>query len=220
MTPKSTLTTTEFNLLSTAIRGLLKQTDFAKTLEETAALYAVFGTVIMMKHLDVNCRPVAGEFYLNHPTEQRVLGIGRAEGECAGTEQATFHTWIQTESHIIDLMSPNYPEIYTATNGSTQLPRRMLQLPYSDDAKNWEEFQQGVPLMTFPDGELTDALMLQVARDSRCDDLAHALEFWWQKLSEDPFATFVLYPDGGEGLLIARDGCEADGVWKGQSRGN
>jgi len=217
MTEKSTVTENEFNLLSTAIQGLLLKTGFAKDHEENSTLFSMFGTVIVMGQLGIPCSPVAGDWYIHHPDGQRVLGIGKSVGKRTNPNWAGFHTWIQTETHIIDLMSPMYPEIFPAANSPFPLQRRMLQLPRKDDAKNWEEFQQGAPLMTVPNEELTDALLAKVADDQRCEDLAGALVHWWPKLKEDTKATLALYPDGGEGLAIARTGHSAEGVWQGPS---
>jgi len=215
MTERNTITENDFNLLSTAIQGLLLKTGFAKDQEENSALFSMFGAVIVMGKLGVPCSPVAGDWYIHHPNGQAVLGIGRADRKRAEPNLAGFHAWIQTETHIIDLMSPMYPEIFTAANSLSPVPRKMLQVPRTDDANNWEEFRQGAPLMAVPNEELTDALLEKVASDQRCDDLAGALLHWWPKLKADSKAILALYPDGGEGLVIARTGHTAKGGWQG-----
>ena len=217
MADRNTITENEFNLLSTAIQGLLLKTGLAKDHEENSTLFGLIGTVIVKGKLGVACSPVAGDWYIHHPDGQRVLGIGNAGENQTDTNCPGFHMWIQTETHIIDLMSPMYPEIFPAANSPSPLRRRMLQLPKKDDAKSWEEFQQGAPLMAAPNEELTDALLDKVTNDQRCMDLAGAALHWWPKLIADPKAILALYPDGGECLAIARTGHSAEGVWRGPS---
>lgn len=214
MTKQSTITEMDFNLISTAIQGLLSKTGLVKDHETSASLFAILGAVIIRNKLGVHCRPVAGEWYVNHPDGLSVLGIGSAIGDCAGAKQAGFHMWIQTETHIIDLMSPLYPEIFPAANSPFPFQRRMLQLPKNADAKSWDEFQRGAPLLTLPDVELTDATMEQVASDQRCEELAGVLLEWWPKLKLEAKSVVTLYQRGGEIRTISCAGYEAKGAWK------
>jgi hypothetical protein len=215
MTESNTITENDFNLISTAIQGLLLKTNFAKKQEENSALFSMLGAVIVKDKLGVPCRPVAGDWYIHHPNGQTVLGIGKASGKPVEPNSAGFHAWIQTETHIIDLMSPMYPEIFSTANSLYPVPRQMLQVPRTDDAKNWEEFQQGAPLKADPNVELSNALFDKVANDQRCEDLAGALLHWWPKLIADSKAILAFYPDRGDGFIIARTGHTAMGVWQG-----
>lgn len=215
MTEKSTISENDFNLLSTAIQGLLLKTGFAKTHEEESAVFSMLGAVIMKGKLGIPCRPVVGDWYIHHPNGETVLGIGKAIGKPAEPKSAGIHAWIQTETHIIDLMSPMYPEIFSAANSLSPVPRKMLQVPRTDDAKNWEEFLQGAPLMANPNVELSKTLLDKVANDQDCGDLAGALLHWWPKLMADSKAILAFHPVRGDGLAIARNGHPAVGGWKG-----
>lgn len=215
MTERSTIFENDFNLLSTAIQGLLLKTGFAKNHEEESAVFAMLGTVIMKGKLGIPCRPVVGEWYIHHPNGETVLGIGKAIGKPAEPKSAGIHVWIQTETHIIDLMSPMYPEIFSAANSISPVPRKMLQVPRTDDAKSWAEFQQGAPLKADPNIELTKTLVDKVANDQDFEDLAGALIHWWPKLIADSNAILAFYPVRGDGFAIARTGQAAVGGWKG-----
>ncbi|MEP2784719.1 MAG: DUF2026 family protein [Pseudoruegeria sp.] len=215
MTEGKTITEYDFNLLSTAIQGLLLKTSFAKSQEEYSVLFSILGAVIMKGKLGIPCRPVVGDWYIHHPNGEIVLGIGKVIGKPAEPKSAGFHAWIQTETHIIDLMSPMYPEIFSAANSLSPVPRKMLQVPRTDDAKNWEEFQQGVPLMANPNVELSKTLLGEVANDQDCEGLAGALLHWWPKLIADSKAILAFYPVRGDGLAIAHTGHKAVGGWQG-----
>ncbi|MEP5375956.1 MAG: hypothetical protein ABJQ14_09220, partial [Hyphomicrobiales bacterium] len=106
-------------------------------------------------------------------------------------------------------------EIFSAANSLSPVPRKMLQVPRTDDAKNWEEFQQGVPLMANPNVELSKTLLGEVANDQDCEGLAGALLHWWPKLIADSKAILAFYPVRGDGLAIAHTGHKAVGGWQG-----
>jgi len=217
MTEKSTVTQSEFNLISTAIQALLIKTAHTKKLEASCIHFASFGAAIMKHQLNISCRTVAGAWFLHHPDGQRVLGFGKKEGDNIRTKKTGFHMWVQTKTHIIDFMSPLYPEIFSEAHSAAPIQRRMLQIPLEDDAQNKEDFNQGDPLMALPDARLTRVLGEGLAKDIGSEDLIKALLRWWPNLQKQPYSSLVLATNRGERLEILPTGHQANGIWKGPS---
>ncbi|MCF3595423.1 DUF2026 domain-containing protein [Rhodobacteraceae bacterium LMO-12] len=217
MTTRTMITLAEFNLISTAIQGLLKQTDYVQKIETSCTLFATFGAAILTYHLGIPCQPVAGGWHLHHPDGVGVLAFGQKENRQIRTTENGFHMWVQTESHIIDFMSPLYPEIFVSEAATSPLPRQMLQLNRKLDAESQTAFLQGAPLMTMYDDVLAKSLIERVAGNVVNDALVRALLTWWPLLEKTPDAELALGVHSGKRLKISRSGHGGEGLWRGPS---
>ncbi|MGR1580100.1 DUF2026 family protein [Thalassobius sp. S69A] len=215
MTHRSLITQNEFNLITTAIQGLLETTGHTKTVVGGCAIFACFGAAVMNSKLNIPCRPVAGAWQLHHPNGQCVLGIGQEEERRIHANENGFHMWVQTETHIIDFMSPLYPEVFPEVHSEAPIPRRVLQVPRKDDAKDMGEFLNGSPLFTLPSLDLTKSFVEGVAKSSSSQDLLNVFLSWWSGLEKEPHLGIELEKSTGEYLEIWPSDCKAEGVWKG-----
>ena len=67
------------------------------------------GALIMNKHYKIPARAVAGGFALCVEPGKNML-FGRDGGGIVHFDEDGFHMWVQTETHVIDFMSPLYQE--------------------------------------------------------------------------------------------------------------
>ncbi|CUI27560.1 DUF2026 family protein [Cognatishimia activa] len=203
----------DFNLLSSATYGIVHHAGQPKSRAESHFMISTLGIVVMKLAMEINCRRVVGNWRIRNNLSGGTYGIGSLKSSIGNTEDDDFHTWIETETHCIDLMSPMYPDVFAGTEHSSKVPSAMVQIPKEMDAKTIKQFEQGAVLFTEPDPSLTKSLIAQFAENDELDDLAQALLHWWPKLKQDSGSQLRFVHKDGRGLLIKPADYEASQSW-------
>lgn len=146
--------------------------------------FATCGAYMLEKHYKIAARPVGGGFALR-VNDNEVAFFGEDKGDRIVTSADGFHMWVQTETHLIDFMTPIFPESFAAQN--LTVPRLMFQRPIASEAAGLDAMEQPGDFFTFPDPKLTHELLtkfmsrassgdlVEVADASNCHSFANAI---------------------------------------------
>lgn len=141
-------------------------------------LFACIGALILNKHYKIPARAVAGGFALCVEPE-KVMFFGRDGGGTVEFDEDGFHMWVQTETHVIDFMSPLYQEAFQDVQQEVAIPRRMLQKRLSDEAPDLNQLKKAGDYFTMPDPELSERLIDHVLDRPINTDIIHIAETWF-----------------------------------------
>lgn len=129
------LTMHTFNRIHQVIHGTIKDEGNP---EKACTLFACIGVLILNKHYKTPARAVAGGFALCVEPGKNML-FGRNGGGVVEFDEGGFHMWFQTETHVIDFMSPLYQEASKDVQNDVIIPQRMLQKRLQDEAPSLDE---------------------------------------------------------------------------------
>jgi hypothetical protein len=120
----------DFNRIHQVIHGTIKDEGNPA---KGCTLFACIGALILNKHYKIPARAVAGGFAICVEPEKNMF-FGRDGGGTVEFDEDGFHMWVQTETHIIDFMSPLYEEAFQDVKQNVGVPRRMFQKRLADEA--------------------------------------------------------------------------------------
>lgn len=204
------LTLSEYNRIYQVARGVLE--GVAKA-EKSCIFFASFGAYIMSKHYKIPARAVAGGFALCISDEPKVAFFGKEDGGAISWASDGFHMWVQTQTHIIDFMSPIFPETFAEAMPGTVFPRKMLQRPIATEAANLDALQVTGDFITLPDPELTESLIDNFLDKAVSADLLLIAEKWFGSPRAKQPQTFAMMNDLGEVQRLALPTSVATGSW-------
>ncbi|CAM3054400.1 DUF2026 domain-containing protein [Arthrobacter sp. TPD3018] len=165
----------EFNRIHQVIHGTIKDEGNPG---KACTLFACIGALILNKHYKIPARAVAGGFALCVEPE-KVMFFGRDGGGTVEFDEDGFHMWVQTETHVIDFMSPLYQEAFQDVQQEVAIPRRMLQKRLSDEAPDLNQLKKAGDYFTMPDPELSERLIDHVLDRPINTDIIHIAETWF-----------------------------------------
>lgn len=165
----------DFNRIHQVIHGTIKD---GGNPGKACTLFACIGALILNKHYKIPARAVAGGFALCVESE-KVMFFGRDGGGTVEFDEDGFHMWVQTETHVIDFMSPLYQEAFQDVQQEVVVPRRMLQKRLSDEAPDLNQLNKAGDYFTMPDPELSERLIDRVLARPINTDIIHIAETWF-----------------------------------------
>jgi hypothetical protein len=206
--PKRAVTIKKFNLISTAIQGVIPHLFESVPAHKSCVTFACLGAAWLRYAQGVGCSVVAGAYALRHPTHQRILAFGEERGEDILATKNGFHMWVETKTHLIDFSSPLYPDVAAERWSDAPLPRNMMNMAKSEIAHSHDDLFLGRSLYRTQDLDLTKSL-LRWQPDMYLLDLFLS---WCVKLEKNPDAAMFAATDAGV-RQIRRSGFEAQGEW-------
>lgn len=165
----------EFNRIHQVIHGTIKDEGNPG---KACTLFACIGAFILNKHYKIPARAVAGGFALCVEPE-KVVFFGRDGGGEVEFDEEGFHMWVQTETHVIDFMSPLYQEAFADVKQEGIIPRRMLQKRLFDEAPNLDQLNKAGDYYTMPDPELSERLIDHILGRPLNTDIIHIAGAWF-----------------------------------------
>jgi len=218
MTKRSKITLREFNLVSTAIKGLLLQTEGVRDIKHSCIVFSCLGAAIVNQHFKIQCQPVAGAWLLRHPDGENILGFGIDDNKKFRSSEDGFHMWVETKTHAIDFTSAMYPEVFASVHADSPVPRAMVQIdlqgttPTKDDRENW------TLLRAIPNVDLTESFIDTFASNSENNEIIKILLQWIQLLKRSPNSNMKIINNSGRIVALRRSGFEARGIWRGPTK--
>ena len=169
------LTMHAFNRIHQVIHGTIKDEGNP---EKACTMFACIGALILNKHYKIPAQAVAGGLALCVEPGKNML-FGRDGGGVVEFDEGGFHMWIQTETHVIDFMSPLYQEAFKDVQKDVIIPRRMLQKRLEDEAPSLDELQATGHFYTMPDPDLTERMIDHILARPINTDIIHIADSWF-----------------------------------------
>ncbi len=165
----------EFNRIHQVIHGTIKDEGNPGG---ACTLFACIGALILNKHYNIKARAVAGGFAMCVEPEKNMF-FGRDGGGVVEFDEDGFHMWVQTETHIIDFMSPLYQEAFQDAQQDVIIPRRMFQKRIADEATNLDALNRPGDFYTMPDSDLSERLIDRILGRPLNTDIIQIAETWF-----------------------------------------
>ena len=219
MSNKTHLKLRDFNLITVATQSILRSTaipSYFPDLERSCTMFAFCGALTLTQTYRIPAKVFAGNFFVRQPGSDIVLSY--AEGETVEGDSARqgFHAWVQTDTHIIDFMSPLYPNIverHPQASHTEKLERRMLQIRLDDQAQSWEEFEAGMPILTDPTLYRTTDVVSIFSENTSLQSMANLTSQWVKLLRKNPKAVMDIGSDRGDHIRLKPLGLTASKSW-------
>ena len=173
--PNFALPLPAFNRIHQVIHGTIKEEGNPG---KACTLFACIGALIMNKHYKIPARAVAGGFALCVEPGKNML-FGRDGGGIVHFDEDGFHMWVQTETHVIDFMSPLYQEAFEGVQSDVSIPRRMLQKRLQDEAPSLDALEVAGHFYTVPDPDLTERMIDRILKRTINTDIIHIADTWF-----------------------------------------
>jgi hypothetical protein len=203
------LTLSDYNRIYQVAHGVL---NAAGKVENPSVFFASFGSMMLNKHFKVPARPVAGAFALCIDDLHEVAAFGKLEGNALASDETGFHTWVQTESHIIDFMAPIYREAFAKQSFQKPIERRMFQRPRAEQATTVPLTKVG-EFIVQSNPALTDRLLTEFLAKPQTRDLMQIGEKWFGRRSGKQKPTSVVTNDIGTSYGLRIPDYLAHSVW-------
>lgn len=216
---KLQLPLSQFNTVSLLIQSALTKTrtvpDLFPEMRVSCIAFACLGAAILNETYGLKSSAVAGSFFLRHPNGKNVIAYAPGKKDLTTTSLDGFHMWVQTETHIIDFLSPLYPECFAAQASHLESPleRRMLQLNRKHDAESFMDLNARKPILTIPDPDMTAHLIDSFLGAPLVQELFHIALAWAPSVRRNPKAAMHLRSSRGERTSMVLSGRRARGLW-------
>ena len=207
--PKLQLTLPEYGRIYEVIYSVLEgraNTPFACMFFDAA------GALILNKHYKIPARAVAGAFLLCTDSTPSILSIAKNEGGIVSSDSDGFHMWVQTETHVIDLIAPIFNESVRAKGHSGTVPRKMFQKSLSEEAESIAHMHSPGDFYTMPNSELTAELINSLLDRPTNVDLLNAVDRWFKKYPKK-LGDLSLLNDLGEVHKLTLRAPRISGAW-------
>jgi hypothetical protein len=165
----------EFNRIHQVIHGTIKDEGNPR---KACTLFACIGALILNKHYGIKASAVAGGFAMCVAPERNML-FGRDGGGRVEIDEDGFHMWVQTETHVIDFMSPLYDEAFRDVQQEMTIPRRMLQKRLDREAASLDELKKPGDFYAMADPDLSERLIDSLLNRSLNTDIIQIADQWF-----------------------------------------
>lgn len=166
----------EFNRIYQCVHGTIANETRA---EKSCVFFAIAGSFLLNKYLKIGARPVAGGFVLRPTAEDSVIGYAKNVDGAWGWGDDAFHMWVETETHILDFMSPIYREAFAEGNPDVVIPRKMFQMKKTQEAQSPNELPNQGDFFTFPDPDMSEELTEHFLNSPTNTDLLEIVDHWF-----------------------------------------
>lgn len=172
---KFLLPMSEFNRIHQVVHGTIKDEGNPG---KACTLFACIGALILNKHYKIPARAVAGGFAMCVEPENSMF-FGRDGGGVIEFDEEGFHMWVQTETHIIDFMSPLYQEAFQDVQQDIVIPRKMFQKCVTDEAASLDDLNKAGDFYVMPDPDLSERLIDSILTRPINTDIIHIANKWF-----------------------------------------
>lgn len=207
---KPLLSMPDFNRIHRVAHGAIDQIG---TTSRACMFFACFGSFMLNKHYKVPARPVAGGFGICVDEHEHVLMFGKNVDGRIESGSDGFHMWVQTENHIIDFMSPIYPEAAEDTLPGIEVPRKMLQRTFDSEVQQPNDLARPGDFITLPDPALTEELVETFTDRPMTADLILIAEAWFGNRRGTQKPNFGMRDNKGEQFQLKLPPAKANGAW-------
>jgi Protein of unknown function (DUF2026) len=200
----------DFNRIYRTAHGTLQGVTSG---EKSCIFFAAFGAAILNMQYKTPARAVAGAFGITlKENEGLVFGVEN-EGRVQSSDDG-FHMWVQTQSHVIDFMSPIYQEAFQENLSREQtVPRLMFQKEFRLEAANGLEMSKPGDFFTIRDEQLTNELIDNFFRIPQNSDLLEIALSWFGNRRSSQRDTVQMVNDLGEITSLKLANIRAIGSW-------
>lgn len=165
----------EFNRIHQVIHGTIKDEGNPG---KACTLFSCIGALILNKHYKIPARAVAGGFAMCVEPEKNMF-FGRDDGGFIKYDRDAFHMWVQTETHVIDFMSPLFHEAFAEVQQEITIPRRMFQKRIADEAPSLDDLNKSGDFYTMPDADLSEELIDNILSRPINTDIIQIADKWF-----------------------------------------
>lgn len=165
----------EFNRIHQVIHGTIKDEGNPG---KACTLFSCIGALILNNHYKIPARAVAGAFAMCVEPEKNMF-FGRDGGGVVEYDRDAFHMWVQTETHIIDFMSPLFHEAFAEVQQDVTIPRRMFQKRIADEAPSLNDLYKPGDYYTMPDEALSEQLIDHILERPLNTDIIQIADTWF-----------------------------------------
>lgn len=210
MARRFALTLNEYNRIYQVIHGTIRGEERA---EKACVYFAIVGSYLLNKELNIPAMPVAGAFVMRPTTEKAVIGYGVVDGERLTWGENGFHMWVQTESHRVDFLAPIYREAFSESDHDLDLPRKMMQKRFSDAKLSPDDLNSEGDIIAFPDSDLTNEIIEAFFKSPTRIDLLNVAVNWYGRHRDRQRPSIRMLSNDGVVHDLALPGTVAVGAW-------
>jgi len=180
----------------------------------------------MQKHYQLNAKVICGSgaVMLDPKTETVLSWFNHNPDGTLTTGAAAFHTWIECDGWLIDLMAPNYHEaLIGATFGQAAsyprapsplaVPRMMLQKPRTRTEGALNDMKKGGDCVFVPDQEVTKSVIDTAFESTEFGDIINIAFAWHRPIPKTMEQSITITDDLGEITNITMIKRELVGGW-------
>lgn len=219
MPRKTHLKLQEFNTISIATQSVLRSVaipEYFPDLNRSCTMFAFCGALALTEVYRIPAKVYAGSFFVRQPKSEIVLSYAEKDTIVGDDTRQGFHAWVETETHIIDFMSPLYPAILEAHPDNTQklkFENRMLQIRLQDDAQSWREFEDGKSIFALATKNRTQYIASRIFSTPALKDIASLTSQWVDKLRKKPGVEMDICDNYGRHTRLKPHGLASKGAW-------
>jgi hypothetical protein len=165
----------DFNRIHQVIHGTINDEGNPG---KACTLFACIGALILKKHYKIPAQAVAGGFAMCVEPDKNMF-FGRDGGGIFEIDEDGFHMWVQTETHVIDFMSPLYQEAFQDVQQESVIPRRMFQKRLLDEAASLDHLNTAGDFYSMPHPDLSERLIDRILERPINTDIIHIADTWF-----------------------------------------
>jgi hypothetical protein len=206
---KFAITLSEFNRIHQVIHGTIKQEGNPG---KGCTFFACVGALILNQHFNIKARAVAGGFAMCVEPGKAVF-FGRDKDGHIEWDSDGFHMWVQTDTHIIDFMSPIFHEAFAEAQQEMAVPRKMFQKQFREEAASLDALHKPGDFFTLPDADLTEQLIDHILERDINRDFIEIANAWYGKRRGPQVPTFRIGSNDGSRHTLTLPDTVARGSW-------
>lgn len=205
---KPPLTLEQYKRLYTVIQSL--SDNWAKDAGRACVFFSITGAVLMNKHYQLKAKVICGSgaILIDPETGTALSWFQQNQDGTLTTGINAFHTWIECDGWLIDLMAPNYREALHgatghATDGTknpapTAVPRMMLQKPIAQTEGMLDDMKMAGDCVFVPDGVVTKNVIDRAFESPNLGDLLNIALVWHRPLPKRMEPSITITDDLGK----------------------
>jgi hypothetical protein len=174
----------------------------------------MIGAHILREHHRLLAVPVSGAAFFCVGRELNVLAFAEyIDGQVVAGQEG-FHSWIECNGHVIDLLAPLFPENVAEVDTQTQIPRRAFIKPLSAMASRLPE--KGDPEGTFlliPDEMCQANMVRNFYRKPVAGDLQAICTSWYRRSPKPIDRELLIRDNHGQIEKLKRQDIGIRGFW-------
>ncbi|QUN66336.1 DUF2026 family protein [Pseudomonas sp. JS425] len=177
-------------------------------------LFSMAGAAILRHHYHKEAHPIAGALCLMADEKKsNVLCFATIENDEVQSSEIGFHAMIACEEHVVDFMSPIFPETSKSAKHDFITPARSFQRRIDSMTSSPADLKKDGDFFFDPNMQLTDHLELKVAQSLFQKDVINACVAWYVRPPKPIPAWVVMGDPKGKGSKVMLKEASVVGAW-------
>jgi hypothetical protein len=223
-TKTAPLTFAEYQRLHNVIHSLSE--NWENEAGRSCVFFSITGAALMHKHYHLNAKVICGSgaVRLDEKTETALSWFSHNKDGTVTTGSEAFHTWIECDGWLIDLMAPNYREALTSATlqhenserhsaAPNDVPRMMLQKLTAQTEGELDDMKKPGDCVFVPDQEVTTSVINNAFDSVQFGDIIAIAYAWHRPCPQKMEQSITITDNFGEITTIKLIKRELTGKW-------